>query len=385
MKTIAITGAKGLIGWHARAWLSVQPETQVVRVPKSAWSDPETLAGILEDCDAVVHLAAMNRGADDAIYDTNVRLAETLAEALQRTGGTPHVLHSSSTQVERDNAYGRSKREAGRILSDWAAKSGGRFTDMILPNVFGEGGKPFHNSVVSTFCHLLATGGSPSIDVDNEIEFLHAHQVAKGIGALISGDPVAGGDTKTWRPLGHHMNVSALLERLSTMDSGYRAHFIPDLRDSFDLDLFNTYRSYLYPDNYPVAFKQHTDPRGTLVEAIREGNGGQIHYSNTHPGFTRGEHFHFRKVERFVVISGEAEIAIRRICGSEIVRFRVSGDTPVYVDMPTIHTHNLTNTGSGDMIAMFWTHELYDPAAPDTYRVPVEPEADASVEKAAAR
>ncbi len=113
------------------------------------------------------------------------------------------------------------------------------------------------------------------------------------------------------------------------------------------------------------------------------GTGGHTQYAGTRPGFTRGEHFHFRKVERFVVISGEAEIAIRQICGSEIVRFRVSGDTPVYVDMPTIHTHNLTNTGSGDMIAMFWTHELYDPAAPDTYRVPVEFEVEAG--KAVAR
>ena len=71
MRKIAITGAKGLIGWQTRAWLSVQPDTQVVRVPKSAWANVSTLAGLLEGCDAVVHLAAMNRGADDDIYDTN--------------------------------------------------------------------------------------------------------------------------------------------------------------------------------------------------------------------------------------------------------------------------------------------------------------------------
>ncbi|MCT8974742.1 NAD-dependent epimerase/dehydratase family protein [Microbaculum marinisediminis] len=379
MRKIAITGAKGLIGWHARAWLSVQPETQVVRVPKAAWTDAESLAGLLEGCDAVVHLAAMNRGADAEIRETNVRLARTLVDALDRLGGTPHVLHSSSTLAERDTGthgtYGRSKREASEILSGWAATSGGAFTDMILPNVFGEGGRAFHNSVVSTFCHLLATGGEPKVDVDNEIAFLHAHQVACGIGDLI-----AQGATEEWRPSGTRITVSALLDTLKDMDSGYRAHFIPDLRDPFARDLFNTYRSYLYPDHYPVAFERHTDQRGTLVEAIREGNGGQVHYSNTHPGFTRGEHFHFRKVERFVVISGEAEIAIRRICGAEIMRFRVSGEKPVYVDMPTLHTHNLTNTGSGDMIAMFWSNELYDPAAPDTYRVPVELEAAAGAE-----
>ena len=375
MNRIAVTGVNGLIGWHTHAWLSVQPETEVVPVPMSAWDSAAALGHLLADCDAVVHLAAMNRGGDDDIYETNVRLAGTLAEALARTGATPHVLHASSTLLSREGgthgAYARSKRDATDILSGWAEKSGAHFTDMILPNVFGEGGRPFHNSVVSTFCHLLATGGEPKIDVDAEIEFLHAHQVAKGIG-----DIIASGVADNWRPEGRRLTVSGLLERLREMDSGYRAHFIPDLRDSLDLDLFNTYRSYLYPGHYPVALKQYSDPRGTLVEAIREGNGGQIHYSNTHPGFVRGEHFHFRKVERFVILAGEAEVAVRRICGSDIERFRISGEQACYIDMPTIHTHNLKNVGSGELIAMFWTHELYDPEAPDTYRVPVEPVAD---------
>ncbi len=371
MKRVAITGAGGLIGWHTQAWLSVQPDVETVRVPEAAWADAGVLTRLLEGTDAVVHLAAMNRGPDDEIYDTNSRLAAALAEALRRTGATPQVLHASSTLSGRDGgrhaAYGRSKRVAAEALCDWAARSGGRFTDMILPNVFGEGGRPNHNSVVSTFCHQLATGGTPRLEQDAEIEFLHAHKVARGIGALIDGDA---GDT--WRPEGTRITVSGLLKRLSDMDAAYRAHFIPDLRADFDLDLFNTYRSYLYPAHYPVGLTEHSDPRGTLVEAVREGNGGQVHYSSTHPGFVRGEHFHFRKVERFVILSGEAEIALRPVCGDKIVRFRVSGGEPGYVDMPTLHTHNLRNVGTGDLIALFWCHELYDPDAPDTYRQPVE-------------
>ena len=371
MKRIAITGAGGLIGWHTDAWLSAQPGIETARVPEAAWSDPAVLARLLEGTDAAVHLAAMNRGPDHESHDTNTRLADTLVAALERSGNAPHVLHASSTLVAentgRHAAYGRSKREAAETLRDWAARSGGRFTDMILPNVFGEGGRPNHNSVVSTFCHQLATGGTPRLEQDAEIEFLHAHKVARGIGDLID---ACGGDT--WRPAGTRITVSGLLKRLSEMDAAYRAHFIPDLRADFDLDLFNTYRSYLYPAHYPVRLTEHSDPRGTLVEAVREGNGGQVHYSRTHPGFVRGEHFHFRKVERFVILAGEAEIALRPVCGEEIVRFRVSGDRPGYVDMPTLHTHNLRNVGTGDLITLFWCHEPYDPDRPDTYRQPVE-------------
>ena len=33
----------------------------------------------------------------------------------------------------------------------------------------------------------------------------------------------------------------------------------------------------------------------------------------------------------------------------------VSGDKPQYVDMPTLHTHNITNTGSKELTTMFWS------------------------------
>ena len=35
----------------------------------------------------------------------------------------------------------------------------------------------------------------------------------------------------------------------------------------------------------------------------------------------------------------------------EIVRFRVSGERPGFVDMPTLHTHNITNTGSTPVLS----------------------------------
>jgi UDP-2-acetamido-2,6-beta-L-arabino-hexul-4-ose reductase len=39
--------------------------------------------------------------------------------------------------------------------------------------------------------------------------------------------------------------------------------------------------------------------------------------------------------------------------------------------MPTFYTHNITNTGSDDLVTLFWTHELFDPSNPDTYVDPV--------------
>ena len=89
--------------------------------------------------------------------------------------------------------------------------------------------------------------------------------------------------------------------------------------------------------------------------------------STTRPGITRGNHYHRRKLERFLVVQGEALIRVRRLISGDPVEFHVSGARPQYVDMPTLHTHNITNTGAVDLTTLFWTQEIFDAAHPDTY------------------
>jgi UDP-2-acetamido-2,6-beta-L-arabino-hexul-4-ose reductase len=47
--------------------------------------------------------------------------------------------------------------------------------------------------------------------------------------------------------------------------------------------------------------------------------------------------------------------------------FLVTGAEPVYIDMPTLHTHNITNVGNQDLLTLFWTNEIFDPNDPDTF------------------
>jgi len=103
------------------------------------------------------------------------------------------------------------------------------------------------------------------------------------------------------------------------------------------------------------------------------GGQGQTFVSTTKPGITRGEHFHLRKIERFVVLRGEARISLRRMFADDVVSFDVTGDAPAVVDMPTMWVHNITNTGASELTTLFWTHELFDPAAPDTFPDTVSP------------
>ena len=107
--------------------------------------------------------------------------------------------------------------------------------------------------------------------------------------------------------------------------------------------------------------------RGNFTELIKLNNGGQISFSTTHPGITRGNHFHTRKIERFSVIKGKARIQLRKIGTDQIFNFDLDGDQPSYVDMPIWYTHNITNSGDTELYTVFWINEFYDANDPDTF------------------
>jgi UDP-2-acetamido-2,6-beta-L-arabino-hexul-4-ose reductase len=120
-------------------------------------------------------------------------------------------------------------------------------------------------------------------------------------------------------------------------------------------------------DYFPVNFTEYNDERGSFVEIIRLGVGGQVSFSTTEPGYTRGNHFHTRKIERFAVIKGKALIQLRRIGSEEILNFYLDGDSPSYVDMPVWYTHNIKNIGDEVLYTNFWINEVYKPDDSDTF------------------
>ena len=325
------------------------------------------LESFVHQCDAIVHLAALNRHNDQqAIYDTNIELVRKLIFAMESTGSRPHVLFSSSTQEERDNVFGKSKREGRKLLAEWAARSGGVFTGMVIPNVFGPFGNPYYNSVVATFSHQLTHNEQPRVDVDAQLKLIYVGDLAKIIYYLIE-NKIADDEFRI------SPTDEALVTEILTLLQSFKALYfekgiIPDLKDPFERNLFNTFVCYIDHERYfPFKLKLNTDERGSFVETVKLHSGGQVSFSTTKPGITRGNHFHTRKAERFAVIKGKARIQIRRIGKGKITSFELDGNAPSYVDMPVWHTHNITNTGEDDLYTIFWINESYDPADPDTF------------------
>ena len=362
MMRIGITGIDGFIGWHLHCHFSVQPRVTVFGAYIDTFKSDEAMNVFTDSCDVIIHLAGLNRGDEKELYQTNVNLVKKLISSCEANDVVPHIIFASSTHIYRDTAYGKSKRDGSILFKKWAEKTGALFTNLILPNVFGESGMPFYNSVVSTFCYQIANREIPEIIHDSEMEQIHAQVVAREILKIIK-EQKSGDITLS----GNRMTVSGLLKKIKSFSDMYRKHIIPDLRNIFDLYLFNTYRSYLFPAYYPVELDLHEDERGALFESVKNQNGGQTFISTTKPGIVRGNHFHLSKIERFLVIKGQAQINIRKIFSNEVFSYSVSGSSPRYVDMPTMHTHNIVNTGNEDLLTLFWSNEIFDPKNSDTY------------------
>lgn len=363
MERTAITGAQGFLGWHLACRLRAHRQTEADRWGRDVL-DGDGLASRVAEVDTVFHLAGVNRAeSEGAVEEGNVELARRLAGAILEAGRPIHVVYANSIHSRTDTAYGRGKAQAAAVLEEAVRSVGGSLADVVLPNLFGEHGRPRYNSFVATFCAEIAAGRTPTVLEDREVPLLHAQGAAEAL--LVAADSRADAEHE---PDATPLSVRGVLEELESMAELYGTGEVPDVSDPFRLDLFNTYRSYLFPSAYPIHPTTFADARGTLFETVRSHGGtGQAFMSTTVPGATRGDHYHLRKIERFCVVKGQARINLRRLYGTDVVSFDVDGDAPGFVDMPTMWVHNIENTGSTELVTMFWTDQLLDPVSPDQF------------------
>jgi len=375
MIKVGITGQAGFVGTHLFNTLGLQPKKfERITFEDEYFNDESRLNNFVSSCDAIVHLAAMNRHNDpEVLYKTNLALVSQLIEACEKTGSTPHILFSSSTQEERDNLYGKSKKEGRQLFEEWAERNNAKFSGFVIPNVYGPFGHPYYNSVVTTFCHQLTHGETPKIDVDGHLKLIYVSELVDEFIEHIQAMNAEKNDGSVTdvMPVAHtaEIYVSELLSKLENFkDNYYKYGMIPNLDNPFDRNLWNTFLCYLdHEQFFPFHLKLNTDDRGSFVETVKLNSGGQISFSTTVPGITRGNHFHTRKAERFAVIKGKATIELRRIGTDKVMTFDLDGTQPSFVDMPIWHTHNITNVGDEELYTIFWISEHFNPDEPDTY------------------
>ena len=366
---ILITGNRGFIGQHLVNTLKYinLNKHKVLKFCKDDFKNTSLLDNKVKKSSVIVHLAGLNRHENQSeIYDVNLNISKELVNSIKRVGFKGKLIFTSSIQESLDNSYGKSKKDSRNLFINESKLNGYLFSGLILPNVFGPFGKPNYNSFIPTFCQKICSDQQVEIIENTNVKLIYIDTV---INIIIN--EIQSKDSNFEIRVNPEKNIK--VSEVKDILIGFKKEYIdnntiPKLENDFELNLFNTFRSFInIQEFFPIRYKDNIDERGNFIEILRSNFKGQYSYSTTKPNITRGNHFHTKKIERFSVIKGKSIIKLRKIGTDEIIELKLSEDNPSYVDMPVWYTHNISNIGDEELITLFWINEPHDINNPDTY------------------
>lgn len=369
---ILITGARGFMGKNLRSALTGRcGDAHRLMLLDMPHTEEELLAAAAE-ADFVFHLAGVNRPTDPADFQKgNADFTRQLLTLLKERGKRPPVLLSSSIQAALENPYGQSKLSAEQAVADYGREAGAAVYLYRLPNVFGKWSRPNYNSAVATFCHNVARGMPITVnDPSVTLRLVYIDDVVEEFLRAMEGQPHREGEWCTVQPV-HEVNLGHMAELIQSFPALRDSLTAPDQSDPLVKKLYATYLSFLPPEDFSRPTVTHADQRGSFTELLHMGSRGQVSLNVSKPHITKGDHWHQTKHEKFIVLQGEGVIRFRKVGDSTVIAYKVSGENLTVVDIPTGYTHSIENTGDTDMLTLMWANEVFDPAHPDTLRLPV--------------
>ena len=369
---ILITGARGFMGKNLRSALTGRcGDAHRLMLLDMPHTEEELLAAAAE-ADFVFHLAGVNRPTDPADFQKgNADFTRQLLTLLKERGKRPPVLLSSSIQAALENPYGQSKLSAEQAVADYGRETGSAVYLYRLPNVFGKWSRPNYNSAVATFCHNVARGLPITVnDPSVTLRLVYIDDVVEEFLRAMEGQPHREGEWCTVQPV-HEVNLGHMAELIQSFPALRDSLTAPDQSDPLVKKLYATYLSFLPPEDFSRPTVTHADQRGSFTELLHMGSRGQVSLNVSKPHITKGDHWHQTKHEKFIVLQGEGVIRFRKVGDSTVIVYKVSGENLTVVDIPTGYTHSIENIGDTDMLTLMWANEVFDPAHPDTLRLPV--------------
>ena len=369
---VLITGANGFIGKNLQLHLAERKDLQVLCFTRD--HDLTRLPTLLADVDFVYHLAGVNRPQDPAEFVVgNLALTQSLCEAVgtlaATTGKKVPVVFTSSTQADRDNEYGVSKRGAEDSLFELQHQHGVPVHVFRLPNVFGKWCKPNYNSAVATFCNNIARGLPIQVnDPAAQVTLVYVDYLIERFIQLMDGAD-ATVDTRGFATVTpqYTTTVGELAQHLKAFKDSRSTLMIDRVGTGLMRALYATYVSYLPPELFAYSVPQYSDPRGVFAEMLKTPDCGQFSYFTAHPGITRGGHYHHSKTEKFLVIKGQSRFKFRHMQTGQTHELFTSGEKAEVVETVPGWTHDITNVGADEMVVMLWANEVFDRQRPDTF------------------
>ena len=370
---VLITGSNGFLAKNLISHLRMMDEIKLYLFSKD--NSLNTLETHLKEVDFVFHLAGVNRPKTKKEFTSgNINLTKSIVDILTKYHKKTPLLFSSSTQAELSNEYGKSKKEAEKIIRDYSNRTGVNVFIYRLPNIFGKWAKPNYNSVIATWCSNIANNKSIEIDdEDSKLTLVYIDDVVKSfIKKMFLKDSFRNKDYKFYDVKNiYQKTLKEIKDLLFSFRENRESLVIPRVGLGFERALYATYLSYLSIDNFSYDLTGHNDNRGSFYEIIKTLDSGQFSVSTTAPGISRGNHYHHTKNEKFLVVKGEALIEYRNIITNEKISYNVNGKKMRIVEMIPGYTHKITNVGEEEMVLFLWANECYDEDNSDTFLLEV--------------
>lgn len=265
---ILLTGASGFLGKHLRNGLNnTYADKSIINSKEDVFclmecnskTTEKELAEYCKKADVVYHFAAVMRPFDKEEFNTvNIGLTKRLISLLEETGRVEKLIFASSLQASLEGRfagsdYGISKKEAERLLCEFAERTQVKVYIYRFPNIFGKWCRPNYCSVIATFCHNISRDIPIWInDASVEIETSYVEDLVDEMLLLLNDKEHnldALGFGKQWKfcyiPQRYYISVGNLAKMIYRFKKLNDEQEAPDMTNPFVEKMWNTYLSYL--------------------------------------------------------------------------------------------------------------------------------------------
>ena len=361
---ILVTGSSGFIGKNLVTKLKLLPDCELFEFNRN--SSYSELDKFIEICDVIVHLGGVNRPiSEEEFVKVNEGLTQSICSKVSTRKTKVKLIFASSIQADNRSPYGRSKYNAENMLRELAKNEENSIHIFRFPNVFGKWCRPNYNSVVATFCHNLANGLPITItEPKKKITLVYIDDVVNSIMQVIKQDR-KGLFYEVVEPQ-YDVSLAELSNQIYEFVKDRKNLRISNVGKGFVRALYSTFVSYLPKHEFSYPLEIHDDKRGSFAEVLKTKDSGQISYFTAGPGVVRGRHYHHTKVEKFLVVRGQARFKFKNLLTKEKFELDVSFEEPTIVETIPGWVHQIENVGTDTLLVLLWSSEVFDPENPDT-------------------
>ncbi len=245
MLKIGITGSRGFIGKRLAGVFKNKKNVKLFYCdkPNCDLLKRDSLKNFVKNKNIIIHAAAINRGSDTEVISGSIVATYNLISATEKYKNRAKLIFLSSIQAETETLYGKSKRLAEIMLEDFSQRNKIPVSVFRLTNVFGEGCRPFYNSVVATFCYQAANGKELTINRESKNKKLNLIYVDDVVKNIVKETLIRRKNPFYFKKIDskNEISVGALANLIKSFGNIKNTN---ELKSKFYKDMYKTYLSY---------------------------------------------------------------------------------------------------------------------------------------------